>query len=105
MRLVKASYPSQDEADRAIDEGLRKFYQNHRAARATRQALTRTVRAFQEVYRRNVFPTMKVTWGTYPDNKGHVTSNGCFRCHDDSHSAKDGSTISADCEYCHKQLE
>ena len=48
---------------------------------------------------------MKVTWGSYPDQKGHVTSNGCFRCHDDSHTAKDGSTISADCEYCHKQLE
>ena len=48
---------------------------------------------------------MKVTWGTYPDNKGHVTSNGCFRCHDDSHKAKDGSTISADCEYCHTQIE
>ena len=48
---------------------------------------------------------MKVTWGTYPDNKGHVTSTGCFRCHDDSHKAKDGSTISADCEFCHTQIE
>ena len=26
----------------------------------------------------------------------------CFRCHDDCHKAKDGSVISADCEYCHK---
>ena len=45
------------------------------------------------------FPTMNVTWGTYPDNKGHVTSKGCFRCHDDSHEAKDGWTISADCAF------
>ena len=59
----------------------------------------------QEVYRRNVFPAMSVTWGGYPDNLGHMTSNGCFRCHDDSHDAKDGTTISADCEYCHKQRE
>ena len=48
---------------------------------------------------------MNVTWGTYPDNKGHVTSNGCFRCHDESHEAKDGSTISADCAFCHTQIE
>jgi hypothetical protein len=53
--------------------------------------------------RRNVFPAMKVTWGSYPDDKGHITSNGCFRWHDGSHAA--GSTIHADCEYCHKQIE
>ena len=40
-----------------------------------------------------------------PDNRGHTTSNGCFRCHDDSHKAADGSTISGDCEFCHKQIE
>jgi hypothetical protein len=48
---------------------------------------------------------MKVTWGVYADNLGHTTSTGCFRCHDDSHIAKNGKTISADCEYCHKQIE
>jgi hypothetical protein len=63
------------------------------------------VAALQEVYRRNVFPTMKVSWGSYPDNRGHLTSTGCFRCHDDSHTAKDGTTISADCEFCHRQIE
>ena len=44
---------------------------------------------------------MKVTWGTSPDHNGHLTSNGCFRCHDDTHMAKDGSTISGECEFCH----
>ena len=48
---------------------------------------------------------MKVTFGTYPDNIGHMTSSGCFRCHDGSLAAKDGTTINADCEYCHKQIE
>ena len=48
---------------------------------------------------------MKVTFGTYPDNVGHITSSGCFRCHDGGHTAKDGTTISAECEYCHKQIE
>jgi hypothetical protein len=104
VRLVKASYPSQDAADRAIDRGLRDFYSS-RAPAVNPQHVARAVAAFQTVYRRNVTPSMKVTWGSYPDNNGHVTANGCFRCHDDSHEAKDGSKISADCEYCHKQIE
>jgi nitrate/TMAO reductase-like tetraheme cytochrome c subunit len=104
VRLVKESHATQEEGVRAIEEGLRNFYRA-RAGSVDPQVVTRTVGAVQEVYRRNVFPAMKVTWGSYPDNKGHMTSNGCFRCHDDSHEAKDGSKISGDCEYCHKQLE
>ena len=38
-----------------------------------------------------------MTFGTYPDNIGHMTSQGCFGCHDGSHTAKDGTTINADC--------
>jgi hypothetical protein len=88
----------------AIDRDLRTFYQSARGS-TDQQALARAASALQDVYRRNVFPAMKVTWGSYPDNKGHITSHGCFRCHDGSHAASDGSTINADCEYCHKQIE
>jgi NapC/NirT cytochrome c family protein len=104
VRLVKASYPSEDAAVAAIDRELRAFYQSQGGS-VDQQAMGRSVTALQDVYRRNVFPTMKVTWGSYPNNKGHITSTGCFRCHDGSHTAKDGSTINADCEYCHKQIE
>ena len=104
VRLLKESYSSEDDAVRGIEEGLRNFYKT-RGGSVDQQALTKTVRTVQELYRRNVFPAMKVTWGTYPDNKGHITSNGCMRCHDDSHEAKDGSKISGDCEFCHKQIE
>ena len=48
-----------------------------------------------------MFPAMKVKWGTYPNNIGHTFFNGCFRCHDDNHKAKDGSVIKQDCETCH----
>jgi NapC/NirT cytochrome c family, N-terminal region len=104
VRLVKASYSSEETAIDAIDRGFREFYQS-RSGSVDPHAMERSVAALQDVYRRNVFPTMKVTWGSYPDNKGHVTATGCFRCHDGSHTAKDGSTINADCEYCHKQIE
>ena len=104
VKLMKASYPSSDAGAEQIGQGLRTLYAA-KSAPADQQALTHTVNALQGLYRRSVFPTMKVTWGSYPDNRGHTTSNGCFRCHDDSHKAKDGSTISADCEYCHKQVD
>jgi hypothetical protein len=102
VRLVGTAYTGEDEALRSIAEGLRGFY----ASRSVpRPEVDGAIAALQTVYRRNVFPTMKVSFGTYPDNLGHMTSSGCFRCHDGSHVAKDGSSISADCEYCHTQIE
>jgi hypothetical protein len=59
----------------------------------------------QALYRRNLFPEMKVTWGTYPNQRGHITSTACFRCHDDSHTDKSGAVMSGECELCHKQIE
>ncbi len=102
--LMTAEDASEDEGGRAIEAELREVYAS-RGGPNDQQALAQTVGAVQALYRRNVFPAMKVTWGTYPNNKGHVTSNGCFRCHDGTHEAKDGSKINADCEYCHKQIE
>ena len=104
VRLMKGSYADESAAITAIDRELRDFYKSH-GGPVNPDALARAVAAFQDVYRRNVYAPMKVTFGTYPDNKGHVTSTGCFRCHDDSHTASDGSKISADCDYCHTQIE
>ena len=103
VRLVKASYANEDEAVRAIDQNLKQFYTSQ--GRAADAPVNAAVSALQAIYRRNVFPTMKVTFGTYPDNLGHTTSAGCFRCHDGSLVAKDGTSISSDCETCHKQID
>ena len=57
------------------------------------------------IYNRNVFPELKVTWGTYPNNLGHTDFPGCFRCHDGSHSTADQKmTITQDCNTCHEPL-
>jgi NapC/NirT cytochrome c family, N-terminal region len=104
VRLLKASYASEDAALQGIEQELRRFYSSQQGG-VDDQAVRRAVAALQGAYRRNNFPAMKVTWGTYPDNSGHITAPGCFRCHDGSHTAKDGSTINADCESCHRQVE
>ena len=69
--------------------------------------VNRAIRGAQDAWASNVFPAMKVTWGTYPSNIGHVDSPGCFRCHDDQHEAigKPGKKMAAsDCNTCHTIL-
>ena len=87
----------------AIDRGIRDFYAKQNGVDA--EAVSRASAALQDVYRRNVFPAMKVTWGSYPENRVHVASPGCVRCHNDEHKTKDGSAINGDCEYCHKEIQ
>jgi hypothetical protein len=72
-----------------------------RCVTAASSPATQAVAALEKIYRRNVFPAMNVTFGTYPDNVGHIDSPGCFRCHDDDHKSKDGRKIGQDCETCH----
>ena len=56
------------------------------------------------IYLQNVFPEMKISWGTYPNNLGHMDFPGCFRCHDGNHTSSDGRVISNDCATCHDLL-
>ncbi|MGH9220911.1 MAG: NapC/NirT family cytochrome c [Vicinamibacterales bacterium] len=97
VAALKDEYASGGAAQIGIDARLRKAFASH----ASDPALARTVAAVQNIYARNVFPAMKVTWGTYPNNIGHTFFDGCFRCHDDNHKARDGSVIKQDCESCH----
>jgi nitrate/TMAO reductase-like tetraheme cytochrome c subunit len=104
VRVLRASYPTEDAALSTIDTALRDFYRARPAA-ADKGAVDRAVRGLQQAYQRNVFPTMRVTFGVYPDHLGHTTSTGCFRCHDGNHTAPDGTAISSDCETCHRVLD
>jgi hypothetical protein len=67
------------------------------SATRCRQPEYRQCRRFQSL-------DLKVTWGTYPNDQGHVDYPGCFRCHDDSHSTSDKKTNSQDCGACHQSL-
>jgi nitrate/TMAO reductase-like tetraheme cytochrome c subunit len=95
---LKDAYPSNEAALAGIDARLRGKLGSTAGDAKT---LARAIAGVQNVYGRNVFPAMKVGWGTYPNNIGHVFFNGCFRCHDDNHKAKDGKVIGQDCQTCH----
>jgi hypothetical protein len=97
VAALKDDYASAAEAMAGIEARMRKVY----AEQSAGTTVARAIGAVQEIYGRNVFPAMKVGWGTYPNNIGHVFFTGCFRCHDDLHKARDGSVIKQDCESCH----
>ncbi|HYB62637.1 MAG TPA: cytochrome C, partial [Methylomirabilota bacterium] len=82
------------------------FYQTNYPGvyRDKRPLVDAAVKEVQAIYLRNVFPRMKVSWGTYLNNLGHQDSPGCFRCHDGSHTSADGRTIPMDCDTCHSLL-
>jgi hypothetical protein len=103
---LKGSYADRDDAANRIASGLSDFYRTTYpdAYRDKQVAMQAAIREVQNIYLRNVFPLMKITWGTYPNNLGHTDFPGCFRCHDGSHFSADGRTISNDCDTCHTLL-
>lgn len=99
VKALKTDAPSREAALTAIDSSLRSFYAQHTGVAV--DDVSRAVLVAQELYKANVFPSMKVTWGTYRNELGHTTSNGCFRCHDEEKATADGRKIGQDCETCH----
>jgi hypothetical protein len=101
VRALRAEYVSQDIAMREIDRTIRDAVNAKLPHNFEEAHLRRAVAVTQEIYRRNIFPSMKVGWGTYQNQIGHTTSTGCFRCHDDGHKTREGLAIRQECELCH----
>lgn len=106
LALLKASYSTDAEARAKIPAGLDAFYKTqYPDVYASKAGLIKSSGdALVNVFSHNVFPDMKVTWGTHPNHIGHMSYPGCFRCHDGDHTAQGGRTISQDCAVCHNLL-
>jgi hypothetical protein len=94
---IAVSYPTRPAARAGIAERLRAFYRGKYPGSTFDGRIDRAIGAAQVAYDDNVFPAMKVTWGTYPSNIGHINAPGCFRCHDGEHRTASGKVISQDC--------
>lgn len=106
VEALKAEYPDRETAKRQIIEGLTGFYRTSYASlyNSRRSLVQQSAESVANVYQRNIFPAMKMTWGVHPNNLGHTDFPGCFRCHDGSHTSADGQTIPNDCATCHNLL-
>ena len=106
LEVLKATYATSEEAAQKIPAAIADYYkQAYPELYAKRAADIEAAGQFVAgIYGRNVFPDLKVSWGTYPNNIGHEAFPGCFRCHDDQHTAADGKTITQDCAACHEAV-
>ena len=108
--LEKAA--AQDVTAQDVGSMVQSFYreQHPEFYESNRKSVDQAAEAIQAIYARNVFPRMKVTWGTYPNHVGHQSYQdredypGCFRCHNGELSNEAGDTIDQDCSVCHTVL-
>ena len=106
VEVLTAEYKSTDEAVQAIATKIPAFYNEKYPdiAKSKQVQVQAMVSELQRIFRNSIFPEMKVSWKTHPDNVGHFYFQGCFRCHDGNHVSKDGKVISKDCNSCHTLL-
>jgi hypothetical protein len=106
VEVLKVNYSTRDVARQSIMGEINKFYQTNypQIYQTQRTAVEQSAQEVANIYLRNIFPDMNLTWGVHPNNLGHNDSPGCFRCHDGSHTSADGQTITNDCSACHQIL-
>lgn len=106
MMAFNQDYPTKDSAFIAIKSQVMDYYQSSDPDILTdRKAdVDQAIAEMQKDYANNIFPEMNASWKHYPNNIGHMESDGCFRCHNDRHQSKSGKVISKDCNLCHNIL-
>jgi nitrate/TMAO reductase-like tetraheme cytochrome c subunit len=106
LAALRKHYSSREAGAQEIRVTLVDFYKTKypEIAGSKAAAIQSAAGAVQGIYLSNIFPDMKIGWGTYPSNLGHTDSPGCFRCHDGDHVSADGRSIPNDCATCHDLL-
>jgi nitrate/TMAO reductase-like tetraheme cytochrome c subunit len=104
VEVLRTEYATGEEAAQKIPAAIREYYRrSYPAIYAARAGdVEMAANTILAMYNQNVFPDLKVTWGTYKNNLGHTDFPGCFRCHDEMHASADGKTITQDCSACHE---
>jgi hypothetical protein len=106
MEALQGEYTTTEQSEREVPAKFIRYYQeNYPEIYASRKAeVERGAQEVLAVFSRNVFPEMKVTWGSYPNHIGHTDFTGCFRCHDERASNVGEKTVTMDCNTCHALL-
>lgn len=106
LKAITRDYASQDEAETTMIKYLLEL-QTARHPELVKEKEEDIIQAgdyLLETYLGNVWPRMKVFWGTYKQHLGHQYEEegvGCFRCHNEEHENENGDTISQECTLCH----
>ncbi|MEZ5962394.1 MAG: NapC/NirT family cytochrome c [Planctomycetota bacterium] len=100
LELLRQEW-KRETAQEEIVRALEQAYAGDELAADVRAQVQPAAAAIAGIWLRNVYPSMNITWGTYPNFSGHV---GCMRCHDGEHMDEDGEAINMECASCHTML-
>lgn len=107
--VMQMEYSSRQEAEEQLIEKLMSLQATRNGTdfvAENEKAIIASGNYLLAAYLGNVWPEMKVGWGTYKGHNSHKYEDegyGCFRCHDESHETEFGKTISQDCSLCHDE--
>lgn len=103
VEILTKEYASSAAAAAEIPAALKAHYEKElpEVSRTRADDIQEAGAVLAEIYSRNAFPDLGVTWGTYPNNIGHQDTPGCFRCHDGDHMTAAGEAITNNCFRCH----
>ena len=106
LKALETPYSTKQLGLDSIQIAINEYYQTNypELAKTKQDTIARVVSEVQNIFSRNYFPEMHVSWKRFPDNIGHMYYPGCFRCHDGKHVADDGKVLSRDCNVCHTIL-
>jgi hypothetical protein len=106
MGVLYAHYRTTDTAMTVIRDKVNEYYESGypEIYKDNYALIDRAINGIQKDFRQNIFPEMNAGWESYPNHIGHITTNGCFRCHDNNHQSESGRVISRDCNLCHQIL-
>jgi hypothetical protein len=106
VELLAVEYGTRAEALEALEAVVFDFYTRSYPdlLEENRPLVEAAAASLQDIYNGFHFPEMKVRWDVYPDNSGHLSSPGCFRCHAGQHFSEQNELISSECDTCHLVL-
>jgi nitrate/TMAO reductase-like tetraheme cytochrome c subunit len=106
VRLLGGTYANEKEALQSISTDLPAFYQQQypKIYKEKAASILQATQTLQILFKRNIFPEMKTDWRANLNHLSHLTSEGCFRCHDGAHKSSEGKIISNECTTCHTIL-
>jgi len=106
VEVLRSEYKTSEEAAQKIPLAIQDYYRrSHSDIYQSRSAdIEQAAKALLNLYNENVFPELKVGWGTYANNLGHTDFPGCFRCHDEAHISWDQKAITQNCNTCHELI-
>jgi hypothetical protein len=103
LDALAKKYDDGQDVREAISQSIETYYGEKYpdVLKKQKTQIDQAIRTISVIYDRNVFPTMKVNWTTYPNNIGHRNWPGCFRCHNDHHTNEAGKVLTSSCPVCH----